>query len=226
MLKNCENNIFYISLHYMTKIELLGSAVLAGVAISLGCIAFLSIGGVIGAVLFTFGLLTVIHYKLSLYTGTCGFVELFSLKRNISQGWQTILLIILGNAIGCLLTALLTSVGGFSFGPSLLALMDNRMSLSLLEIFVRAIGCGFIMTTVVKFAREGRFLPLLFGIPLFICCGFLHSIADTFYYSLASIIGGLNYHWNIGLVSSLATTYLGNYVGCNAHKIFLTKKMW
>ena len=38
------------------------SAIFAGLAISMGCIAFLSVGGVAGAVLFTFGLLTVVHY--------------------------------------------------------------------------------------------------------------------------------------------------------------------
>ena len=41
------------------------------------------------------------------------------------------------------------------------------------------------MTTVVKFARQKKFIPLLIGVPLFILSGFWHSIADAFYYSVA-----------------------------------------
>ena len=43
-----------------------------------------------------------------------------------------------------------------------------------------AIGCGFIVTTSVQFARQEKWLPLLLGIPLFILCGVPHCIADAF----------------------------------------------
>ena len=56
-------------------IAILRSAILAGLCISIGCIVNLRVGGVAGAVLFGFGLLAVVHYKLKLYTGTAGFIR-------------------------------------------------------------------------------------------------------------------------------------------------------
>lgn len=50
-------------------------SILAGICISLGGVAFLKVGGIVGAVLFSFGLITVVCYKMKLYTGVSGFVE-------------------------------------------------------------------------------------------------------------------------------------------------------
>ena len=44
------------------------SAILAGLCISIGCVVNLRVGGVAGAVLFAFGLNTVVDYGLELYT--------------------------------------------------------------------------------------------------------------------------------------------------------------
>ena len=100
--------------------------------------------------------------------------------------------------------------------------MASRVALNPIEVLVRAIGCGFIMTTAVKFAKDGKYLPLLFGVPLFICCGFLHSIADSFYYLFATIESAKIHvaDWILPLVM----TYVGNYVGCSAYKVFLPKE--
>ena len=74
-------------------------AILAGLCISIGCIVNLRVGGVAGAVLFAFGLTTVVYYKLKLYTGTAGFIR--------AKGeWSMLVTVLLGNIVGCLLTAL------------------------------------------------------------------------------------------------------------------------
>ena len=46
------------------------SSVLAGICIGIAGFGFLALGGVVGAVMFAFGLITVVCYKLKLYTGT------------------------------------------------------------------------------------------------------------------------------------------------------------
>ena len=51
-------------------------SILAGIYIGLGGAIFIKLGGVIGACMFAFGLLTVVHFKLPLYTGTAGFIKL------------------------------------------------------------------------------------------------------------------------------------------------------
>ena len=58
----------------METLKTLRSAFLAGVCIGIAGFGYLAEKGIIGAVLFAFGLLTVVHYKLKLYTGTAGFI--------------------------------------------------------------------------------------------------------------------------------------------------------
>jgi formate/nitrite transporter FocA (FNT family) len=78
------------------------------------------------------------------------------------------------------------------------------------------------MTTAVKFARQGQWLPLLFGVPLFIICGFPHSIADAFYY-LA--VPGAFLAANAGKVLLVyVMIVLGNFVGCNLTRFILWEK--
>jgi len=47
------------------QIAILRSAIIAGICISIGCVVNLRVGGVAGAVLFAFGLLAVVHYKIN-----------------------------------------------------------------------------------------------------------------------------------------------------------------
>ena len=62
--------------------NLLRSSIFAGIAIGTAGFGFLAsgvqsaaYGSLVGAVLFSFGLLTVVGYKLKLYTGTAGFIK-------------------------------------------------------------------------------------------------------------------------------------------------------
>ena len=200
----------------MNKIDLktFKTAIFAGIAISFGCLGFLTMGNLIGPILFTFCLITVVHYKLSLYTGTVGFLELIGFNHNILLNHKTLFLIILGNIIGCALTALLASYGNFIFSITATDIVNSRLAQPLISVIIRAIGCGVIMSTAVHFARENKFLPLLFGVPLFIYCGFYHSIADTFYYIFSFIKPTFN------MLLTLLATYFGNYLGCSAYKLF------
>lgn len=193
----------------LTK-EIFCPSLLAGIAISIGCVVFLRVGGVAGAVLFAFGLLTCIHFKLPLYTGTAGFV---SNRSEFARLW----LILLGNITGCLLMALAmkSSLGGIDDLAA--GITAKRMEYLPWQTVILATMCGFIMTTAVKFARNGSFLPLLFGVPVFILCGFIHSIADAFYI-LASPSTLLSEHSGIILGNYLCAV-AGNFIGCNLYRI-------
>ena len=73
--------------------EVIPPAILAGICISIGCVVNLRVGGVAGAVLFAFGLTTVVYYGMKLYTGTAGFIR--------RQGdWSMLILVLEGNIIG------------------------------------------------------------------------------------------------------------------------------
>lgn len=185
-------------------------AILAGISISIGCVVFLRVGGVAGAVLFAFGLLTCVHFKLPLYTGTAGFVDS---RRSFSVLW----LILAGNIVGCLLTALGMKASLCGMADLAAAVTMKRMELAPWQILILAVMCGFIMTVAVRFGRKGAFLPLLFGVPVFILCGYIHSIADA-YYILASPRSLLSANASaIGLNYIMAVA--GNFVGCNLYRI-------
>lgn len=203
-------------------IKLFRSSIFAGVAIGTAGFGFLaagaqsSYGSLAGAVLFCFGLLTVVGYKLKLYTGTAGFIN----KSEIGQ----LFLILFGNIFGCLLVSMLARVSPVAVQESAQKVLELRLRTGGLECGLLAIGCGFIMTTAVHFARQGQYLPLIFGVPLFIVCGFPHCVADAFYFlSVPFDFLGSNF-W---LVAELyACIVLGNLIGCNLYRIILQKDQY
>ncbi len=195
----------------MKKLELfrdiLPLAILAGICISIGCVVNLRVGGVAGAVLFAFGLTTVVYYGLKLYTGTAGFIR--------RQGdWSMLVMVLIGNIIGCLLTAWLIAYAQPDCIEPASKILAGRLTKGPLACFLLAIGCGFIMTTAVEFARKGKMLPLVLGVPVFILCGFAHSIADAFYFLVSPAAQVLQTEVLMVYLSEV----LGNFVGCNLYR--------
>lgn len=195
----------------MKKIELfrdiLPLAILAGICISIGCVVNLRVGGVAGAVLFAFGLTTVVYYGLKLYTGTAGFIR--------RQGdWSMLVMVLIGNIIGCLLTAWLIGYAQPDCIEPAAKILAGRLAKGPFACFLLAIGCGFIMTTAVEFARKGKMLPLIFGVPVFILCGFAHSIADAFYF----LVSPFTQLWQTEVLIVYVAEVLGNFVGCNLYR--------
>ena len=197
------------------------SSILSGIAVGIAGWGYLACTNIIGAVLFSFGLLTVVHYKLMLYTGTAGFVQL---RRNDGRNrWLgavgELLYVLLGNLVGCMLVSLLARMSPLELGASAQSILEGRLAIGPLRAGLLAIGCGFIMTTVVTFAREGKPLALLFGVPLFINCGFPHSLADAFYYMTVPVA------YTGSHLVELAVLYpsivIGNFVGCNMHRFII-----
>lgn len=188
------------------------SSILAGICIAFGGIAYLKVGGLAGAILFTFGLLTVVHYKLKLFTGTAGF---FESKKDL----YNLFLILFGNIVGTSIVALMVNVAMPTLVPVASEILANRMENTIPSTIILGAGCGFVMTTAVTFGREDKFLPLLFGVPLFIMCGFLHSIADAFYYAVAYA------SLTVKVIPIYISIVIGNFIGCNLYRIiFLSKK--
>lgn len=199
-------------------------AVIAGIAIGIAGWGYLACTNIVGAVLFSFGLLTVVNYKLALYTGTAGFVALNDEKGRPCWG-KTIaqlLLILLGNIVGCLLVALLARLSPMELGATAEQILAGRLAIGPIRAGLLAIGCGFIMTTVVTFAREGKMLALLFGVPLFINCGFPHCVADAFYYLTVPMDYTLRHLGEVLILYPCLV--LGNFVGCNLYRFVAPKE--
>ena len=191
--------------------NLIHSAIMAGICIGIAGFGYLAVGGIVGAVTFAFGLLAVVHYRLKLYTGTAGFFA----KGELLQ----LCTILAMNIVGCLLVALMARMSPMPLQDAAQHILEGRLNAGIVQSGVLAIGCGFIMTTAVKWGREGKFLPLLFGVPLFIICGFPHCVADAFYY-LCVPVEYLTA--NAGQVLLLyASIVLGNFIVCNLYRLLL-----
>lgn len=204
-------------------IRLLRSSIFAGIAIGTAGFGFLAsgvqaeaYGSLVGAVLFSFGLLTVVGYGLKLYTGTAGFI----MKNEVGS----LFLILLGNIIGCLCVALLSRVSPLAIQDAAQNILELRLRTGALRCGLLGIGCGFIMTTAVHFSRKKQYMPLLFGVPLFIVCGFTHCVADAFYYLCVPLA-----FWKANFLSIIAVyicIVLGNLIGCNLYRIVLAKEQY
>ncbi len=201
-------------------INILRSAIFAGIFIGAAGFGFLAsgfqapYGSLVGAVLFSLGLMSVVGYKLKLYTGTAGFIK----KNEIG----TLFFILFGNIIGCLCMGLLTRVSPMAADIQLAArnIVALRLKTGALNCGLLGIGCGLLMTTAVTFARQKNILPLLFAVPLFIVCGFTHCVADAFYYMTVPFDC-----WSFELLGVYACTVLGNLVGCNMYRIVLPAEL-
>ena len=200
------------------------SSILSGIAVGIAGWGYLACTNIIGAVLFSFGLLTVVNYKLKLYTGTAGFVALRDEegKSRFFSAIGELLFILAGNITGCLLVSLFARLSPIELGAAAQTILEGRLKIGALRAGLLAVGCGFIMTTVVTFAREGKPLALLFGVPLFINCGFPHCLADAFYYLTVPV------SYTGAHLAELAVLYpalvVGNFIGCNLYRFIAPKQ--
>ena len=194
--------------------ELIKKSILAGIFIAIGGWAYLAIGGIVGMIAFSFGLLAVVHFGATLYTGTAGFV--FDNSGDYGKYWK-LPLILLFNVVGCILIGILTRFSFLELADAAHTIVLSRANGSFLQSMMLGIGCGIIMTTAVAFTKDGKYLPLLFGVPVFIACGFQHSIADAFYIATCPTTF-LQIHW-IDILNSWIGVVLGNLFGCNIQRL-------
>ena len=178
----------------MKKFELINKAMGAAFLISLGNYALLKLGNPIGPVIFAFGLLGVCYLGQNLFTGKCGF--LIEDKIKITD----LLLILIINLISGYICGLVYSY----CDHDLIKVATDKVATwnFSFAFFIKAFLCGTIMYIAVKMYREKTPLGIIYGIPLFIFCGFQHCIANVVTLGVAR-----TFSW------TLLLAVLGNFVG-------------
>lgn len=193
------------------NIQTIKSSIWCGILISIGGLAYLTIGGPLGALLFSFGLISVINTgNRRLFTGVAGIFH----PKEIDDYFS--LLIILGmNFVGCGIISVLVSF--FLESNQLLdSIIEARYNTPLHIIGIKSIFTGLIMHICVWSAKyKGTYIPVLIGVPLFILCGLPHCVADIFYYFVSEIQNGWSYEWIVPWLVSVG----GNFIGCNIPQI-------
>lgn len=179
-------------------------AVSAGIMIAIGGSVFLSCDSkYVGAVLFSVALLCICYLGYYLFTGKIGYLADDFSKNNIFN-------LCVGLAFNLIVTFLLGMLISFVF-PALLEkayiMCTAKLEQTFFVTFIRAIFCGVLMYTAVEIFKEKKTpLGIIFCIPVFILCGFEHSIADMFYFGVSGI-------FEARIITFELAAVLGNTVG-------------
>lgn len=169
------------------------SGILAGASIAIGGTVFLALDNkVLGAVFFCAGLFTVCTFGFSLFTGKVCYV--FENDKSYAIG---LIPMWLGNLLGSLIIGGLVLIS--RLGPSLSAkaagICETKLGDSYVSIFALAILCDIMIFIAVDGYKNnphelGKYLSIIFGITVFIICGFEHCVANMYYITVAKAWGG------------------------------------
>ena len=183
-------------------------ALLAGICISIGGVAYLSCDiKFVGALFFTVGLFIILIANFNLFTG-----KVCYMFDNKPSYLLKLVLIWFGNLGGAMLSGWLFSLTRLvSISEKCIELCQTKLNDSLLSLFILAIFCNILIFIAVhgfKNAKQNfvKVLCLFFGVSVFVLCGFEHCVADMFYFSFAGL-----WSWHTLLVIAVITA--GNIVG-------------
>ena len=175
-------------------------SVMSGIMIGFGGVVFLMCENiVVGSLLFSFGLLTIVCQGFALYTGRIGYFR--------DYGWVQIATTILGNFVGTFLMGKLFTLTRLPVVDAAQKIVEMKLADSSLSIFILAVGCGAMMYLAVDNYRKSKsWMFIIFHIVIFILSGFEHSIANMFYLTLADA-------WGLEALRLTIIGILGNAVG-------------
>lgn len=180
-------------------------SIIAGLMIGLGCIIYLSLDGIIGAIFFSIGLLTILVLKMELFTGKAGLLatnEISLIK--LCEIW-------IGNFLGTFLLSLilLLTPKGEELALKASQIVAIRIENGFITNLAYGIFCGLLMFIAVKTHQLTDKNPFYVMMPVaaFILGGFNHCIADMCYLHLGKT--------EITDYLVLIPTTIGNLIGTN-----------
>ena len=177
------------------------SAVAAGILIGLGVIINSAVANpILGALFFSFGLLTVIKLSTPLYTGKIGFYQN-----------KTLIGVLIGNLIGITAAILIY----WCANPDFINVLTQTAAIKFSKGFFQMFYCGFLCGMLIHFAVKAKdSIITVLAITIFILIGSEHCIAD-FPFLLAK--------FNLANLIKWGLIVFGNSVGAMFIE-FLTEK--
>ena len=156
--------------------NLIRKSIYASICIGFGVIVLLSAPAPIGTFLFSFGLLSVCHLNGNLFTGKAGYYWKDNLK-------ELVIILIINLLFGYLIGFLFSVVDN-----NLIQIANNKIITwdFSLSYFLKSVFCGMIMHICVDLYKKKKCIfGILYGVPLFIFCGFQHCIANIILLGIA-----------------------------------------
>ncbi len=191
----------------MDKMRMFVKAIYAGFMIGIGGIIYLSLDNrVIGSLLFSFGLSTIVVQGFNLYTGKIGFV----------REWKELpdmLLILLGNYVGAFIPAVMANAAHMDI--SSVELVHKKLDNTPLHIFLLSMFCGVLMYLAIdSYGKTKNIVFVVAPVMIFMLSGFEHSIANMFYFHLAGA-------YSLKALLYLLVMAAGNGVGAKVFGLML-----
>lgn len=157
----------------------------AGILISIGGTVFLSCENkTVGAVLFSVALLCICYKAYYLFTGKIGYI----VEQHKKQDFINLAVGLFGNLIVTFFIGMLLRTVLPNIGDRAAEICSAKLTQIPLYTFIRGFFCGVLMYLAVSIYKEkNSVLGVLFCVPVFILCGFEHSIADMFYFGVSGI---------------------------------------
>lgn len=183
-------------------------SIFAGAMIAIGAVIYLNCPNrIVGAFLFSIGLIVIMEFGFNLYTGKVGYTRTFK-----DALWLSLIFIM--NFIGCSFIFLLPVKDAINIWAC-------RLEYPLYVVFVKAVVCGILIYVCVHQhntnSSETSIMTTLVAIPAFILCGAEHSIADICFMFAARQI-------TLKGITFILIVAIGNAVGSLAFSLWISKR--
>ena len=160
--------------------NLITKSILAGLLISLAGIVYLNCPDkIVGSLLFSLGLISILILEAKLFTGVIGYVNS---KRSILDS----LLILVFNLVAAAIVGLIYRCGSDAAAQ----IVESKLlvfSESWWLTGLKSIGCGVAIYLAVEgYKKSKSLIPVILGVMVFILAGWNHCIADCFYMAAGS----------------------------------------
>ena len=190
------------------------NAVLAGIFIGIaGTVCMAVPDPVTGALLFGFGLLTIVSYGFKLYTGAIGYLAVQG--RNTPRYLAELAVIWCGNWLGTFLVAqgVRHSRSFPAFSARIAKVCAAKAGDCWTSWLILSFFCGILMYTAVEGFKRKEELPgvvrmtlVFLCVAVFILSGFEHCVANMYYFSAGNA-------WTWNTFAAIAVMTLGNSLG-------------
>ena len=176
----------------------------AGILITIGGTVFLSCENkTIGAMFFSVALLCICFKSYYLFTGKIGYI----VEQHTKQDFLNLDVGLFGNLAATFLLGMLLRTVLPNIGEKAAEMCSAKLAQFPLYTFIRGFFCGILMYLAVSIYKEkNSVLGILFCVPVFILCGFEHSIADMFYLGASGI-------FSVKIILFTALVVAGNTFG-------------
>ena len=164
----------------MGYLKMFVSSIWAGIAISIGAIAYLATKN---AIFFPIGLFIVIIFNLYLYTGRVPYIS------GISD-FLKLFVMLLGNMLGSFLIGFIIRYCKPSMIDTAMAICQSKLSEGW-TLIPLAMLCNVLIFLAVHICKYEEVFPIIkvicvwMATTTFVICGFEHCVANTFYFALA-----------------------------------------